>query len=149
MKRPGGFRRIGGDHIGRLAIPVFQCNGCGAEYKASAPSQCLACGRLDFTKIDSGLEAARIAELRLRQRAGEIAELRTQVSFDLTTSDVNTGLEVVVARYVADATYLEAGALVIVDIKPRARDGKILIDPVSKLKHRWMAARGLPVTILT
>lgn len=69
--------------------------------------------------FDSAKESRQVAQLRLRERAGEIRDLKTQVSFDLT---VNGHL---VCRYVADATFIETAnggpeTFVVLDVKSEA-----------------------------
>lgn len=62
---------------------------------------------------DSTKEYRRWCELELRQRAGEISDLRRQPVFDLLVNDV------LVCRYVADAVYVEnaTGSKVVEDTK--------------------------------
>lgn len=62
---------------------------------------------------DSRKEYRRWCELQLRERAGEISNLRRQVVFDLIVNDR------LVCRYVADASYVEnaTGAKVVEDTK--------------------------------
>lgn len=61
--------------------------------------------------FDSTREATRYSELALRQKSGEISNLRTQVSFDLCVNGI------FVCRYVADFTWTESGATVTADAK--------------------------------
>lgn len=141
----GGFRKIGGAHIGQKAVKVFECNGCRAQYHGSKPDQCKACGRLDFNKIDSKTEAHRLGVLRLLEAAGKISNLETQVRFPLMAANKD-GLPRKVGEYIADAVYfdVEKGIQVIEDVK----SDKVMSD-VASLKLRWMAGMGLPVTIVT
>lgn len=60
---------------------------------------------------DSKREYRRWCELQLRERAGEISNLRRQVVFDLVVNGL------LVCRYVADAVYDENGAKVVEDTK--------------------------------
>lgn len=60
---------------------------------------------------DSGKEYRRFCELQLRERAGEISQLRRQPVFDLIVSGV------LVCRYVGDASYIENGKQVVEDTK--------------------------------
>jgi hypothetical protein len=61
---------------------------------------------------DSTKEYRRWCDLELRQRSGEISDLRRQVVFDLIVNDL------LVCRFVADATYRDAtGAQVVEDTK--------------------------------
>lgn len=149
----GGFRKIGGAHIGQKAVKIYECNGCGLQHRMEAaahpgqklqkPTQCRACGRMDFNKIDSITEANRLGELRLLVSAGLITDLETQVRFPLMAHR-SDGVGVKVGTYIADAVYFRDGLRVIEDSKP----DNIMSDLASwKLRH--MAAQGLPVTIVT
>lgn len=141
-KRPS-FRGIGkasGAAIGKLAVKVYECNGCGAQHKGDRPAQCLACGRMDFTKIDSVTEANRLGELRLLRNAGIISDLQTQVRFPLLAW--RAGNACTVGHYIADFTYYRDGERII-------EDAKGAISPEAQLKLRWMAGMGLPVQIVT
>lgn len=142
--RKGGFRglkRAAGHAVGKIAVKVYVCHGCGLEHKADKPAQCLKCGRMDFAKYDSIGEAGRYAQLRLLAMAGAISDLETQVRFPLMAPDKN-GRPVKVAAYVADFVYKREGAQVIEDFKGALTD-------VAALKLRWMAGMGLPVLITT
>ena len=55
----------------------------------------------DGEKFDSKLEARRFQQLQLMDKAGEIRDLRTQVSFPLMAGDSMVG------AYVADAVYFD------------------------------------------
>lgn len=66
---------------------------------------------IDGIRFASQKEAKRWAELVLLEKAGQIRELKRQVSFDLV---VNGEL---ICRYVSDATYVIAGVLVVEDTK--------------------------------
>jgi len=139
-----GFKGIGtasGAAMGRIAVKIFECNGCSRQYRAEKPVQCGTCGRLDFSKIDSIAEANRLGELRLLLGAGIISELRTQVHFSLMAHRAD-GVGVKVGEYWADAVYIEDGKQVIEDTKGAITD-------LAKWKLRHMAAQGLPVTIVT
>lgn len=60
---------------------------------------------------DSRREARDHQDLKLLEKAGEISDIKRQVSFDL---EVNGEL---ICRYKADFTYLEKGKLVVRDTK--------------------------------
>jgi len=145
MPKPrfGGFRKIGGAHIGQKAVKIYECNGCGRQYRAEKPVQCGDCGRLDFNKIDSITEANRLGELRLLVHAGHITNLETQVRFPLMAHR-SDGVGVKVGTYIADAVYMRDGLRVIEDSKP----DKVMSD-LAAWKLRHMAAQGMPVTIVT
>lgn len=144
--RKPGFKGIGkasGAAVGRIAIKVYVCRGCGLQHKADKPVQCMDCGRMDFEKFDSIGETNRYAELLLRVRAGLISNLETQVKFPLMAHRAD-GVGVKVGEYWADFVYLrtDSGERVVEDYKGAITD-------VASLKLRWMAAQGLPVTIIT
>lgn len=142
-KRPSfkGIGKASGAAIGKISVKVFECNGCGVQHKGDRPAQCLGCGRMDFTKIDSLTEAKRLGELRLRQRAGIISNLEVQVRFPLMAARAD-GVAVKVGEYWADFVYLRDGKQVI-------EDAKGAISELAQWKLRHMAAQGLPVTIIT
>lgn len=100
---------------------------------------------MDFAKIDSKAEAGRLGVLRLLLHAGKIRDLETQVRFPLMAHKPGEGA-VKVGVYVADFVYfdVEKGVQVIEDLK-----SKNVMSDIAALKLRWMAAQGLPVSIVT
>lgn len=142
---PTGFRKISGQKIGAIAVKIFECNGCHAQYKGTKPPQCLACGRMDFRKIDSQTEAVRLGELRLLLAAGKITNLEFQVRFPLMAARPG-GVAEKVGDYIADFVYRRAedGARVIEDAKSEE-----VISDLASWKLRHMAAQGMPVSIVT
>jgi hypothetical protein len=92
---------------------------------------------------DSSKEYRRWCELQLRERAGEISELRRQVVFDIVWNGR------LVCKYIADATYVEnaTGAKVVEDTKPDdAKFRKTLAYRHYKLKAALMlACHGIEV----
>jgi len=89
---------------------------------------------VDGIAFDSQLEASIYSQLCIRERAGEIRELRRQVAFPLTCHRPD-GLAPVVATYVADFTYRDrAGTLHVVDAKSAGTKTKTY-----QLKKRWLA----------
>lgn len=138
-----GLGRASGTAVGKIAIKIYVCRGCGLQHKAEKPAQCLDCGRMDFSKFDSVGEAGRYANLLLRLKAGLIRDLETQVRFPLMAARPD-GLPAKVGEYWADFVYFrcEDGERVIEDYKGALTD-------VAALKLRWMAAMGSPVTIIT
>jgi Protein of unknown function (DUF1064) len=97
---------------------------------------------IDGLVFDSRAEGELWLELRARERAGEIFDLRRQVAFPLYTSDRRTtdGPLLQVAEYVADFVYYDrtlAGGGAqrhVVDVKsPATRTA------VYRLKCRWLA----------
>jgi len=85
---------------------------------------------LDGVRFASKREAARYADLRLLQKAGQLTDLRCQVAFDLRVNNI------AVAIYVADFTYhTPDGARVVEDVKcPPTR------TPLYRLKKKLMKA---------
>jgi hypothetical protein len=68
---------------------------------------------LDGFTFDSRAEARRWSVLRLMERAGEISDLRRQVTFPLYVGDW------LLAHYKADFVYVRAGKRVIEDVKSK------------------------------
>lgn len=65
---------------------------------------------------DSGHEYRHWRELQLREKAGEISQLRRQVPFALVVNGI------LVCQYIADAVYVEGAATIVEDAKsPRTR----------------------------
>ncbi len=82
---------------------------------------------VDGFTFDSKKAAARYLVLKEMQAAGEISNLRRQVSYKLTTNGI------LVCRYRADFVYILDGVEIVEDVKGRLTD-------VYKLKKKWMAA---------
>lgn len=146
MPKPGRFshfKKVSGSHIGRIAIKLYECCGCHTQYKGDKPAQCMACGRMDFRKIDSQTEANRLGELRLLLAANHISDLEIQVRFPLMAHRAD-GRGVKVGTYIADFVYQRDGAQVVEDTKSHG-----IIDPLAAWKLRHMEAQGMPVTIVT
>lgn len=95
-------------HLGR--VPIATRAPTGAKPKPSKYRNTKVIDSDGLTH-DSKREYRRWCELQLRERAGEISQLRRQVVFDLIINGV------LVCRYVADATYVESGATVVEDTK--------------------------------
>lgn len=86
----------------------------------------------DGKTFDSKHEAERFAELKLLQRAGMIADLRTQVSFVLIPSQYVNGKCIErECKYIADFTYRKNGEFVVEDAKGFKTD-------VYKIKKKLM-----------
>jgi hypothetical protein len=79
-------------------------------------------------KFDSQHEWEYWCYLKLRQRTGEIVNLRRQVPFKLRSQS-----GVVITKYVADFTFVERGQLVVVDAKGMRTRAYIQ-------KRKWMRA---------
>lgn len=87
-------------------------------------------------RFDSRKEASRWAELVLLERAGLISELRRQVRIPVVVNGKR------VCVYVADATYTEAGQLVVEDTKSTITRR----HPVYRLKRKLLkAAMGIEI----
>ena len=67
--------------------------------------------QVDGLTFHSAKEARRWTDLNLLARAGEITELQRQVRFPMVVNGQD------VCAYVADFTYLDAGVLVVEDVK--------------------------------
>lgn len=100
------------------------------------------CGNSQFMRFDSKGEANYFASLALKERAGLISGLRTQVPFPLMTIGPN-GMPAKFAEYVADFVYEQDGQRRVVDFKPSAG-----ADPSAVLKMRCMSAMGVEVEIV-
>ncbi len=73
---------------------------------------------LDGVRFDSKGEARHYAELRLRERAGEISGLLLQPRFTLQEKFTDTaGVKHRAIKYVADFQYVENGRVVVCDYK--------------------------------
>lgn len=76
---------------------------------------------IDGHKFDSKAEARRYEELKTLAQTQKIVDLRLQTRFDLIPAQRIDGKCVERAcQYVADFTYLEAGVLVVEDVKSPA-----------------------------
>lgn len=83
--------------------------------------------RVNGIRFDSKREAKRWSELLLLEMAGRIANLRRQIRFRLNV------LGVEVCQYVADFVYIEAGQMIVEDVKG-------FRTPVYRLKAKLMKA---------
>jgi hypothetical protein len=110
-----------------------------AEYRAllkkgqhkygAAPTQ------VDGYRFDSGAEAARYCALQLLASAGQIQDLSVHPAYELQPAFVDRlGKKWGAVRYVADFAYVEAGAIVVEDVKGLATAGY-------KLKAKLFRAR--------
>lgn len=79
---------------------------------------------------DSGKEYRHWCELELREKAGEISQLRRQVPFALVVNDV------LVCQYIADAVYVEGAAKIVEDCKSPPTRAK----PEYRIKLKLMQA---------
>ena len=72
---------------------------------------------VDGIRFDSKKEAEFYAELKLRERAGEISHLRLQPRYLLQEAFKHEGKQYREMEYVADFEYIENGETVVVDVK--------------------------------
>lgn len=71
---------------------------------------------VDGRRFDSKKEAAHYLELRMKERAGLISDLKLQVPFVLIEKNETERA----LKYVADFTYYEAGVYIVTDVKSTA-----------------------------
>ena len=72
---------------------------------------------IDGIRFDSKKEAGFYAELKLREKAGEISDLRLQPRYLLQQAFKHEGKQYREMEYVADFEYVEDGITVVVDVK--------------------------------
>lgn len=72
---------------------------------------------VDGVTFDSKKEAEFYAELKLREKAGEISRLRLQPRYLLQEAFKHEGKQYREIEYVADFEYIENGETVVVDVK--------------------------------
>ena len=72
---------------------------------------------IDGIRFDSKKEAEFYAELKLREKAGEISRLRLQPRYLLQEAFKHEGKQYREIEYVADFEYIENGVTVVVDVK--------------------------------
>jgi hypothetical protein len=84
---------------------------------------------------DSNKEFRHWQELQLRERAGEITQLRRQVSFALVVKDPD-GIDRLICHYIADFEYIEGAAHIVVDVKSTPTRKK----PEYRIKLKLMQA---------
>lgn len=72
---------------------------------------------IDGIRFDSKKEAEFYVELKLREKAGEISDLRLQPRYLLQEAFKHEGKQYREMEYVADFEYVEDGITVVVDVK--------------------------------
>jgi gp72 family protein len=72
---------------------------------------------IDGIRFDSKKEAEFYAELKLREKVGEISHLRLQPRYLLQEAFKHEGKQYREIEYVADFEYIENGVTVVVDVK--------------------------------
>lgn len=85
---------------------------------------------IDGIEFDSKKEGNRYLELKGRQMAGEITDLRFQHEFEFEINGER------LCSYLADFTYIENGVLIVEDVKSKATR-KL---PVYRIKNKLMKA---------
>lgn len=90
-------------------------------------------------RFDSEAEYRHWCHLKIRQRVGEISDLRRQVVFELAPAVVIQGRKRPPIRYIADMTYTEGGKTVVADVKG-AVTGEYRIK-----RHLLMSVHGIEI----
>ncbi len=95
-------------------------------------------------RFDSEAEYRHWCHLKLRQRAGEITDLRRQVVFELAPAVVIQGRKRPPIRYIADMVYVENGETIVADVKgaitPEYRIKRHLLKAVHNIEIREIRA---------
>jgi uncharacterized protein DUF1064 len=95
---------------------------------------------VDNEKFDSKKEAQLWAELKLRERIGDISDLRRQVPYDLRCPvDWNPTGQAVVAIYIADFVFVDKQGLTHVQ---DCKGGKATQTQAFNLKRKWLALQS-------
>lgn len=93
----------------------------------------------DDGRFDSEAEYRHWCHLKVRQRVGEISDLKRQVVFELAPAVVIQGPKRPPIRYIADMTYLEDGKTVVADVKGA-------VTPEYRMKrHLMKAVHGIDI----
>lgn len=103
-------------HFDNPYTPQAQDSGNGNKYNAHKVTVILPDGKEH--KFDSAKEARVYNDLLLRQKAGEIQDLRLQVPYELIPKQIlSTGKTERKVAYIADFVYTENGETKVVDVK--------------------------------
>jgi hypothetical protein len=99
---------------------------------------------IDGQKFDSQREAAHWSELKLREQAGEIRNLRRQLNFQLWPPAIGQGAWVEVANYCADFVFDDH------DGKPHVQDVKGGKETAMfALKRKWLFLQsGIEIEVI-
>lgn len=136
-------------------LEILRRNVSGGRQKGSRTHQA-ALGRINGTKpgaskhrsrktvldgltFDSAKEAKRWQELTLLQQVGAIRDLRRQVWFALYAPNGER-----ICSYVADAVYWDLATNQ--EVREDTKSGWTRRLPVYRIKAKWMAAQGRPIT---
>lgn len=121
---------------------AVQNTGRVAKYRNTPTERVTASGAV--LRFDSKKEARRYDHLTIRQKAGEIHDLRLQVDFTLQEAYTDPeGRRVRAIRYRADFTYRERdGRLVVEDVKSKPTRTREYLIKRKLMKER----RGIDIT---
>lgn len=100
--------------------------------------------------FDSGLEMRRYQYLVLREKAGEISDLRVHPRYELAPAVTLGGRRKPKLTYSADASYIENGQLIVEDVKAKDRKtGKWLVTSSYRIKaHLMKSVHGIEVILV-
>lgn len=103
---------------------------------------------IDGKTFDSKLEGERYKQLKLLQRAKEIKNLRTQVSYLLQPSYIKNGKTIRAIKYIADFTYWDCKnkKLIIEDVKSTATKTKEYMLKKKMFEYQY---KDLEITEIT
>lgn len=133
-------RRRGKSSPGLPAVPEPE-SGKPPKYRNEKTTRTTKSGAI--LHFDSQKEARRYDHLILRERAGEISDLRLQVDFTLQEAYTDTdGRRVRAIRYKADFTYRERDVFVVEDVKSKPTRTREYIIKRKMLKDR----HGIDIT---
>lgn len=108
------------------------------QLKASAPRKQKYANQpvtVDGIEFDSKAEARYWGVLRMRERAGEIRNIRRQVVYELAPAVVIGGRKRPPLRYIADFVYEEGGKTVVSDVKGAVPDAYRIKRHLMKSVH--------------
>lgn len=99
---------------------------------------------IDGHAFDSKKEGKRYIDLKLMQRAGQIQDLRMQVSFELMAGVKfeNEKRKKPALRYVADFVYVQGGLKIVEDVKSKATRR---LPAYRQKKHLMMLVHGIEI----
>lgn len=95
--------------------------------------------------FDSKKEAKVYADLLIREKAGEITGLRTQVPYELIPKQrLSNGKSERSVRYIADFVYTQAGETKVIDVKGYRKGGAYAVFVIKRKLMKWI--HGIEVT---
>jgi hypothetical protein len=95
--------------------------------------------KVDGIEFDSKAEARYWVLLKQRLKAGDIANLRRQVPFELAPAVVICGRKRPPLRYLADFVWMEGGKTVVADVKGA------LVDVYRVKRHLMKSVHGIDI----